>query len=163
MSSDAGKIIATIANPVQSLVGMGVAGPYEAYKQQKLAASNARQAEQKANDISRSSAQVELAHRRRMAIAQARILQAQNIASAASEGTTGSALTGSNVSIDTNLGANIADLNSQFASGQAAFDLRQGAANSLNQGQQNAARALLPTQLLQSGLQLAGTLGITSV
>lgn len=77
------------------------------YFEQKKTARKVEREQKEANDISSASAQVENARRRRRAIAQARMAQAQNLANAGGSMQNSSAITGTNAGLATQLGANM--------------------------------------------------------
>ena len=108
---------------------------YSSRKQKKAAkkanAQNAlaRAEEEKANAISRASATVEANRRRKQAVANARLVRAQNTALASAEGISGtsSPIAGASSAVSSSAAGNVAGLNRSFFSEAQTFDTRQGA------------------------------------
>lgn len=90
-----------------------------------------------ANEIASASAAVENARRRRRAIAQARIAQAQNVVNQSQAVQSSSALSGVQSSLTTTLGSNIAAQNQQINTQQGIINARQRAADIARSSQEN--------------------------
>lgn len=145
-----------------ALVGAGIAaaGTVGSYFEQKKAARRAERKQEKANNISRASAQVENARQRRRAIAQARLAQAQNIANQSQQVQSSSALTGVQSGITSQLGANIGAQQQMIGNQFAIQGLQQGAASALRKGQERAGLWSLAGQFGQMAFTAgAGGLG----
>lgn len=126
-------------------------GSVVSYEQQKHASEHAQAQQQHANAIAQASSAVEAAHRRRQAIAHARVIQAQNIASQGYS-SEGSALSGVNSELSTQTQANIGFANAQNRSNQDIFNLHQQAYNTEQQGQLNAGLTSGIANSISSGL-----------
>lgn len=112
----------------------GVASAIE----QREAGKRAERRQEEANEISRASAQVANARRRRQAIAQARIAQAQNVAAQGGEIASSSPLAGVQAGITSTLGANISEQRAAVQNQQAIFGFQQRAQDAIRRGQERA-------------------------
>lgn len=128
--------MATAAIVASAVIGVGTSAA--SYFEQKKAGREAERQQEKANRTESVQAQVENARNRRRAIAQARMAQASNQANMPGAVQSSSALSGVQSGISTQLGANIGAQSQSLGSQQAAFNLRQGAANTLAAGQRRA-------------------------
>lgn len=130
------------------------------YFEQKKAGRRAAREQEKANDISRASAQVENARRRRQAIAQARMAQAQNMAMQGQQVEASSSLTGVQSSLSTQLGANIGAQQQSIGNQQAIINRQQNAADALRRGQERTALwdvgAQIGNTIMSFGMNAAG-------
>lgn len=106
------------------------------YFEQKKAARGAARAQEEANRVSRASAQVENARRRRQALAQARLANAQNIAAQGSQVQTSSQLSGVQAALGSQFGANIGAQQQQIGAQQNIQNLQQRQADILRSGQE---------------------------
>lgn len=106
------------------------------YFEGKKAARKSARAQEKANAVSRASAQVESARRRRRAIAQARVAQATNQANMGSAVQSSSTLQGVQSSIGSQLGANIGAQQQQIGSQMRIQGLQQQSADAMREGQE---------------------------
>lgn len=129
---------ATLLGPTALAAGALGAGNIASTLEQREASKEARRAREQANAVQRSAAAVEASRRRRLAVAQARIARAQNIAQGLDVGAATSLQQGAQASLAANLGTNLASQTRTFASGQQAFDLRQQAQSRLERGQERA-------------------------
>lgn len=121
---------------ILATAGLAGATGVPQYFEQKKAGRRAARAQEEANQVSQASAQVANARRRRQAIAQARIAQAQNQAQQSSAVQSSSALSGIQSSISTQLGANIGAQQQQIGSQQRIQNLGQMSADALRRGQE---------------------------
>ena len=117
------------------LAGVAAVSTAAGYFEQKKASRKSRRQQEKANRVASVSSQVENATARRRAIAQARMAQAQNLASAGGQVQNSSGLAGSNAALGSQLGANVGTQGQLLGSQEAVFGLRQDAQNTLADGQ----------------------------
>jgi len=117
------------------LAGVAAATTVAGHFEKKKAARKSQRQQEKANRTASVASQVENATARRRAIAQARMAQAQNLASAGGQVQNSSGLAGSNAALGAQLGANVGLQGQQLASQEATFGLRQDAQNTLAKGQ----------------------------
>lgn len=137
--------------------GVSLAGTIAGTLEQRKAGRRAERQQEKAQQTSQASASVQAARQRRRAIAEARIVQAQNRAVQGADLTT-STLSGVQSGLTSTLGGNIseqrANINNQLAIG----GFQQNAANILRRGQERSDlfQAVGNTGF-QSAISLAGT------
>src|SRR5690554_4852026 len=106
------------------------------YFEQKQAANRAAREQRKANETSQASAQIENARQRRRALAQARVIQAQNQAAQSSAVAESSTLSGVQSGISTQLGANIGAQQQRIGAQRTIQGYQQSAADAMRQGQE---------------------------
>lgn len=101
----------------------------KAAKKANASNAEARALEEQANAVSRASATVEASRRRKQAVANSRLVRAQNTALAAGEGitSTSSPIAGATSAASSGAAANISALNRSFFSEAHSFDTRQNA------------------------------------
>lgn len=154
-----GSLIGGIGGAL-SLTAVGA--PLVASTQLASAQKESIKLQQEANRIQQASASVEQARRRRAAVAQARILRAENIASAIATGGQGglssSGFQGAQAGIASTTAAGINSLNRTFASQQATFDLRQQAEFVNAAGQRKAGQTQAIGSSINTGLNFAAQL-----
>jgi len=126
------------------------------YFEQKKAARRAERAQNKANATERAAAQVENARRRRRALAQARMAQAQNTANQGAAVQYSSALSGVQSSLSTQFGANVGAQNQMIGNQAAVQGYQQQAASALRKGQERAGMWDVAGNLAQMGMTAFG-------
>lgn len=129
------------------------------FLERRRAGKRAAAAQEEANQISRASSQVENARRRRQAIAQARIAQAQNITASGGNVQQSSVLSGIQSGISTQLGTNISSQRRGINTQQSIVNLRQQATNALRQGEERAGLFDAFAQAGQTGFSLLSGAG----
>lgn len=150
-SASIGAVVAAVGG------GLAAAATTASYFEQKKTAKKVRRRQEEANRISSSAAQVENARNRRRAIAQARMAQAQSLASTGGAVQSSSALQGNAAGLGAQLGANIGFQGAQVRTQQGIIAQQQAAANAQAQGNLNAGLY----QGLGSIAMTAGQLGST--
>lgn len=130
------------------------------YFEQKQASRRAEREQRKANETSQAAAQIENARRRRQALAQARMAQAQNRAAAGGTIQDSSALSGVQSSLVTQFGANLSGQRQQIGAQRTIQGYQQNSADALRRGQErvgawNAAGDLAST-VMSMGMSSAG-------
>lgn len=141
------------------LGGISLAATVHGQLEARQAGKKAARQQREANEISKASAQAENARKRRRAIAQARIAQAQNIASQGGQVQSSSATTGAQTGIASTLGANLSSQRRGLVSGQSVFDLNQAASDTLRQGQETQALFGAIGQAAGTAASFAGSFG----
>lgn len=113
---------------------LAAAGTTASYFEQKKTARKVRRRQEESNRISSSAAQVENARNRRRAIAQARIAQAQSLASTGGAVQSSSAIQGNAAGLASQLGSNIGFQGAQVRTQQSIIEQQQAAANAQRSG-----------------------------
>lgn len=121
---------------------------------QSRAADKAEDKQKRANRVAKASSQVENARQRRKAIAQSRIVQAQNIANQGQNVQGSSGLAGVQSSLASQLGANFATQRAGVSNQQNIFDLNQQASDALRQGQETSGLVTALGNTMQSGMSM---------
>ena len=137
------------------LGAIAVGSQVKAYHDQKEAAKEAEQAQEKSNRMSAVEAQVENARNRRRAIAQARLAQAQNQAGQGSAVQSSSALSGVQSGLSSQLGANFGAQQQQIGTQFGIQGQQQRAATAIRRGNEQAGLWNLAGGIAGMGSQMA--------
>jgi len=133
------------------------------YFEQKKTAREVQRRQEESNRISSSAAQVENARNRRRAIAQARIAQAQSLASTGGAVQSSSAIQGNASGLASQLGSNIGFQGAQVRTQQGIMNQQQAAANAQMQGNLKAGMWQGIGQIAMTAGQLGATMGSPSM
>lgn len=138
------------------MVGVSVGLAVHANEQQKSAQRENKRQQEKANNIEQAKASVDRARARRKAIAQARVMAAQNEALASQQGigAGSSTIQGAQGALTSNLAANIADANRAATSAQQSLSFRQAGENALATGNRRAGNMQALSGLMMQGASI---------